>query len=197
MSIINWEDFKDIELNDISPKKPVLPLDWYCGSLTSASVVLTKAGQDEGLSFEKAFKTVNPDSPKGSVYGAMLKMKFAIKQGKDTGTAQTGKTFETQMWFCLKKDNPGLNNIKKIAAAVGLSALPENTDSLCGNDFWMKIKIAPPQGAYGEKNEFDGAMSVSDMLSWAEKKGFSLEKPQTNNEQDFNHSESEFDEIPF
>jgi hypothetical protein len=187
MSIINWQEFGDIELDDIKPKSFVLPLDWYHGALTSASVMLTKAGQEANLSIEKAFSTVNPDSPKGSVYGAMFQMEFAIKHGKDTGPAQAGKIFKTQMWFCLKKDNPGLGNIKKIANAVGMSELPANTNDFIGRDFWMKVKIAPPQGQYGEKNEFSGAMSADDMLAWAQKSGF---------ENNINPSESG-DDIPF
>lgn len=197
MSIINWKEFKDIDTSDIAPKKQVFPLDWYYGELVKASVALTRAGQEAELSIEKAFTTVNPDSPKGSVYGAMLQMEFNIKSGKDTGAAQAGKTFKTSMWFCLKKDNPGLNNIKKIANAVVLSELPENTADLCGSEFWMKIKLVPPQGQYGEKNEFDGAMSHEDMLSWSEKKGFSIDTGDASTDVISPGNPLDYDDIPF
>lgn len=197
MSIINWQEYADINTDDIKPKSFVLPVDWYRGELTKANIVLTKAGQEAEISMDKAFSTVNPNSLKGSVYGAMLQIEFTIKSGKDTGTAQQGKTFKTQMWFCLKKDNPGLNNIKKIASAVGLSELPENTANLCEEDFWMKIKLTPPQGQYGEKNEFDGAMSEEDMIAWAEKKGFTVDKSGALPSDSSGKAEDFDDDIPF
>jgi hypothetical protein len=154
MAIFKWGDAGSISDDDLKPKNTLFPEGEYECSVVSAAIKLTKGATEYesptgkvGLSLDQAMRTVNPNSAKGNVFGAMLNIEIEMLAGDFEG-----KKLRNGIWFTLEPENPGLRIIKQLSAACGFAAIPEDIDALKAKEIGVKLKIEKGTGGYADKN---------------------------------------------
>lgn len=155
MAIINWGDAALINPEDLKKTSVLLPEGVYQAKIKAVNVKLTSGALEHedattgrvGLTLDEAMRTVNPASPKGNVFGAMFNIELEVASGE-----YKGQKIKNGIWFCMQRDNPGLRTIKGLCAAIGLSAIPQETDKLLGHYVGVKLKIEKGTGGYSDKN---------------------------------------------